>query len=184
MYFYISVSSLEQLSNLLWIFWQNLCWFQDTIFVFLRYADCATTSHFQYPIVFIRAAKYWLLFVHGKWRWIPLRYNYCIIIQKWLIIHFCHLDCFLFLLAAASKSMLPTITLEAPQCLRCLGIKWAITGMKLTKNCTSKNGLKPMTTGWKESMIKNSDNFNILLKWKNILITTKSRSIAQINEQY
>ena len=79
MYFYISVSSLEQLSNLLWIFWQNLCWFQDTIFVFLRYADCATTSHFQYQIVFIRAAKYWLLFAHGKYRWLPLRYSCCII---------------------------------------------------------------------------------------------------------
>ena len=52
------------------------------------------------------------------------RYNCCIIIQKWLIIHFCYLDCFSFLLfAAASKSMLPTITLEAPQCLRCLGTK-------------------------------------------------------------
>ena len=97
MYFYISVSSFEQSSSLLWIFWPNLCWFQDTIFVFLRYADCATTSHFQYQIVFIRAAKYWPLFVHGKWRWIPLRYNYCIIIQKWLIIHFCHLHCFIFL---------------------------------------------------------------------------------------
>ena len=45
-----------------------------------------------------------------------------LLIQKWLIIHFCHLDCF-FLLTAASKSMLPTITLEAPQCLRCLGTK-------------------------------------------------------------
>ena len=165
MYFYISVSSFEQSSSLLWIFWPNLCWFQDTIFVFLRYADCATTSHFQYQIVFIRAAKYWPLFVHGRCRWIPLRYYCCIINTEVADNTFLSFRLF-FLLAAASKSMLPTITLEAPQCLRCLGTKWAITGMTLTKNCTSKNGLKLMTTGWNEYMIKNLDNFSSFWKWQ------------------
>ena len=49
------------------------------------------------------------------------RYNFCIIMADNTFLLF-RLFSFLFF-AAASKSMLPTITLEAPQCPRCLGTK-------------------------------------------------------------
>ena len=48
------------------------------------------------------------------------RYNFCIKVADNTFLLF---RLFSFLFAAASKSMLPTITLEAPQCLRCLGTK-------------------------------------------------------------